>query len=190
MGITQKCERCIYYFPDNSLCRRFPPSIPSHLTITAGYPVVGQDWWCGEYKYDSKNEDEKKDSNKEATAVVIEHYKSEFNRVFGAIPQLSVKDRSAAKTLAREHSQAQAASIITEFLTIPPQWNKDNGLYDLKYIPSKANAILARGKGIAEDDTMSYLKTQSTHSNEPRWFEYVDYVKKSGKRVSYEEWNV
>jgi hypothetical protein len=187
--MTQQCGRCIYY-RDNGECHRFPPNVPSPFPAAPPmFPTVESNEWCGEYKYDSKNEDGKKDSNKAATDAVIAHYKSEFNRVFGAIPQLSVKDRAAAKVLAKEHSGAQAASIITEFLTIPPQWNKERGAYDLKFIPGNANSILARGKGIAEDDTMSFLKTQAEHRHNPKWFEYVDYVKKSGKRVTYEEWN-
>jgi hypothetical protein len=191
--MTQKCGRCIYVTTDGAgfWCRRFPPSIPSPLSgFQPTFPLVGPGDWCGEYKYDSKNEDKKTDSNKEATDLVIAHYKSEFNRVFGAIPQLSVKDRSAAKVLAKEHSQEQAARIITEFLTIPPQWNKERGAYDLKFIPSNANSILARGKGIAEDDTLSYLKSQAEHRHSPRWFEYVDYVKKSGKRVSFKRYSL
>jgi hypothetical protein len=189
--MTQKCERCLYFIvkPGGTFCRRYPPQVLKDALVTSSFPDVAPNWWCGEYKYDSKNEDKKKDSNVEATAAVIDHYKGEFNRVFGAIPQLSVKDRAAAKVLAKEHSPAQAASIITEFLTIPPSWNKENGLYDLRYIPAKANAILARGKGIAEDDTLSYLKSQAEHRHSPRWFEYVDYVKKSGKRIGFEEWN-
>lgn len=153
------------------------------------FPTVESTEWCGEYKYNSTHEDKKKDPNKEATDAVVEHYKSEFNRIFGSNPQITVKDRTAAKTLSREHSQAQAALIITEFLTVPPQWNKEHGAYDLRFIPSKANTILARGKGIAEDDGLSYLKSQSEHRHEKNWFEYVDYVKKSGKHTPYEEWN-
>jgi hypothetical protein len=152
------------------------------------FPTVESTEWCGEYKYNSNKEDDKQDSNKEATAAVIAHYKNEFKRVFGAVPQLSVKDRTAAKTLAREHSIEQAAKIITEFLTIPPQWNKEHNAYDLRFIPSNANSILARGKGVSTDDTTSFLKSQVDHRMAPRWFEYVDYVKKSGKRVTFEEW--
>jgi hypothetical protein len=160
----------------------FPGGMPT-------FPEVEMSDWCGDYKYNSKNEDEKTNTYKEATDAVISHYKSEFNRVFGAVPMLSVKDRAAAKVLAREHSEDQARSIITEFLTIPPQWNKERNAFDLKFIPSNANSILARGKGIAVDDTMSFLKTQADHRHSDRWFEYVDYVKKSGQKKTFEEWN-
>ena len=123
------------------------------------------------------------------TDALIEHYKREFQAAYGAVPQITVKDRTAAKVLAREHTQEQAAAIITEFIKHPPQWNKERNALDMKFIPSTANSILARGKGIAADDTMSFLKTQADHRHESGWFEYVDYVKKSGQKKTFEEWN-
>jgi len=190
MSPQQQCGRCLYY-RDSGECHRYPPTVPSSFPgAPPQFPTVEITEWCGEYKYNSTHEDKKKDSNKEATEAVVEHYRSEFNRVFGAYPGLSVKDRAAAKVLALEYSPVQAASIITEFLTVPPQWNKERGAYDLKFIPSNANSILARGKGIAEDDNMSFLKTQADHRHEGNWFAYVDYVKKSGQKKTFEEWNV
>jgi len=185
----QHCGKCIYY-RDNGECHRFPPTVPSPFPgAPPQFPTVESSEWCGEYKYDSKNEDKKKDSNSKETLAIADHYKAEFHRIFGAIPQLSVKDRGAAKILSAQHAEDQAKHIITEFLEHPPQWNKERHAYDLKFVPSNANSILARGKGIAEDDTLSYLKGQADHRHEKNWFEYVDYVKKSGKRIGFEEWN-
>lgn len=192
MTRATRCEVCIYskQLPSLLICRRFPPSMPS--LISGGQPTfvwVSPDDWCGEYKYDSKNEDKKTDTNKAATDALVEHYKQEFQSCYGAVPQITVKDRAAAKVLAREHTQEQGKAIISEFLRHPPQWNKERNALDMKFIPSNANSILARGKGIAVDDTMSFLKTQADHRHEDNWFEYVDYVKKSGQKKTFEEWN-
>lgn len=154
------------------------------------FPEVEATDWCGDYKSTPKKEREKPGPPNEATLSLVGHYMQEFRRVFGAEPQIQIKDRAGAKALASGHPEEQAKMIITEFLEHPPQWNKERNLLDLRFIPGAANSILARGKGIAVDDTMSFLKTQADHRHSDRWFEYVDYVKKSGQKKTFEEWNV
>lgn len=188
----KSCQICMYWFEKHQTCRRYPPtaievfSASLHASV---FPVSGPNDWCGEYKYRSEKEDEKNDSKKEITDGIINHYREEFKKRFGSYPTLSVKDRNAAKMLARDHDLDTACKLVTEFIVSPTDWIRDNKCYDLKFIPSQANSILSRRKGVAEGDIMSFLKSQANHRHEERWFEYVDYVKKSNKTITFEEWS-
>lgn len=64
--MSEKCEDCIFYQSINlcakGICRRrapvLNPDADKLLQHTAEWPIVGETWWCGEFKPASREEDE------------------------------------------------------------------------------------------------------------------------------------
>lgn len=57
--MAERCDNCLFRgtyatgipaSPTRLICRRFPPSSPSRVTMEWNSPIVSPDHWCGEYR--------------------------------------------------------------------------------------------------------------------------------------------
>ena len=47
--MEEQCKKCKFFGPF-AQCRRYPPSV-DFKTDNDQFPIVKEDWWCGEFKY-------------------------------------------------------------------------------------------------------------------------------------------
>lgn len=193
---NKSCSTCIFYHDYSSggkECRRYPPSIPSAFPgADPVHPGVEPNDWCGEFKSEQTKRKKKEPSpsvGKEPMNRLIREYLGNFNSIYGITPVLNAADRVAAKRMIQDLGIDDSIIIVKKFLKNPPRWNRENKTMALRFIPAAITSMAHVTSGDATSDVMDFLKTQSDNRDKSRWFEYVDYVKKSCNKVTYEEWS-
>ena len=144
--------------------------------------------YCGEYKGRPRGEkkQEKPKVNKETLNSVVYLYSRLFKEKYGRNPVISGVDWAAAKTMILDSSAEEAMEFVTEFIKHTPAWHEEKKVLDLKVIPGISNKLSAQMAG--RKDMEGFLDSQIVVEHKNDWFDYVDNVKKTGVKKTYEEW--
>jgi len=155
------------------------------------FPETGASDWCGEYKRKTSERVEKPGAKKEEMDRVVGAYIAGFKRRLKREPVLVAKDYANAKRLINSLGVDKAVEVMVGFWNDIPDWNRKNAVYGLSSVCSSANSIKPKEKS---DDVMEFLEQQvGIHKDDElfktaKWFQYVDYVKKSGNQIHFLDW--
>jgi hypothetical protein len=184
MGHKKACKNCEWWLGDDeslfSECARFPAWVetePRH--------------YCGEYRLSNEKKRAKPAPKKENYAPVFETYGKEFGKYFKKPFSGGGKASGQLVQIAKQRGIDGAIEYIQAFFANPPKWNRENDAFS-------PGALLACQDNF-EIHNASKAKTQDLNNfavfearkaglTPVQMLEYRDFIKKSGKRITAQEW--
>lgn len=136
--MKKSCKGCKFWTSNGEgtvlgICKRFPV-----------WHECGAKHYCWEFKAPPKKKEKAEPYMTSKPKRTMNLWEDIYSEIMGRKPFLNPADRSAAGRLAQEFDLDTLEFVFKSFLSEPPRWNRENHRYDLRFLPSIVNAILAR----------------------------------------------